>query len=140
MFSPACDARMRASEAKSSSSRVAPLAVLPPEVEAPGARRDPDLAVRSLAIDDHARVVGAGDGEDARLEIAVERIRALDRALDARELGVDAGVEFGLVHNEQMIRALLAALCLALALALCACGQKGPLKMPEPPRPAEPAK
>ena len=39
-----------------------------------------------------------------------------------------------------MIRALLYALALALALALGACGQKGPLKMPEPPKPAEPAK
>jgi predicted small lipoprotein YifL len=39
-----------------------------------------------------------------------------------------------------MIRAPLAALALALACALCACGQKGPLKLPEPPKPAEPAK
>jgi predicted small lipoprotein YifL len=29
---------------------------------------------------------------------------------------------------------------LALAFALAACGQKGPLKLPEPPKPAEPAK
>jgi predicted small lipoprotein YifL len=35
-----------------------------------------------------------------------------------------------------MIRALI----LVLAIALCACGQKGPLKLPEPPKPAEPAK
>ena len=39
-----------------------------------------------------------------------------------------------------MIRALLYALALALALALGACGQKGPVKIPEPPKPAEPAK
>jgi predicted small lipoprotein YifL len=37
-----------------------------------------------------------------------------------------------------MIRTL--ALAVALALALAACGQKGPLKMPEPPKPAEPTK
>ncbi|MBK7659492.1 MAG: lipoprotein [Betaproteobacteria bacterium] len=35
-----------------------------------------------------------------------------------------------------MIRALALA---ALALALLACGQKGPLKLPDPPRPAAPA-
>jgi predicted small lipoprotein YifL len=29
---------------------------------------------------------------------------------------------------------------LALACALSACGQKGPLKLPDPPKPAEPAK
>jgi predicted small lipoprotein YifL len=40
-----------------------------------------------------------------------------------------------------MIRAArLAATFLALALALAACGQKGPLKLPEPPAPAAPAK
>jgi predicted small lipoprotein YifL len=40
-----------------------------------------------------------------------------------------------------MIRAsLAAALALALAIALPACGQKGPLKLPEAPKPAEPAK
>jgi predicted small lipoprotein YifL len=32
------------------------------------------------------------------------------------------------------------AAALALALALAGCGQKGPLKLPEPPKPAEPAK
>jgi predicted small lipoprotein YifL len=37
-----------------------------------------------------------------------------------------------------MIRALLAAI--VASLALCACGQKGPLTLPEPPKPAEPAK
>jgi len=37
-----------------------------------------------------------------------------------------------------MIRAATAAL--AFALLLSACGQKGPLKLPEPPTPAEPAK
>jgi predicted small lipoprotein YifL len=37
-----------------------------------------------------------------------------------------------------MIRArAIAALFIALA-ALCACGQKGPLKLPEPPKPATP--
>jgi predicted small lipoprotein YifL len=35
-----------------------------------------------------------------------------------------------------MIRALL---LVAAALALCACGQKGPLKLPEPPPPAKSA-
>jgi predicted small lipoprotein YifL len=42
-----------------------------------------------------------------------------------------------------MIRAKsFAALATALALAFClaACGQKGPLKLPDPPKPAEPAK
>jgi predicted small lipoprotein YifL len=44
-----------------------------------------------------------------------------------------------------MIRAPFAAAIgvaatLALAFALAACGQKGPLKLPEPPKPAEPAK
>jgi predicted small lipoprotein YifL len=40
-----------------------------------------------------------------------------------------------------MIRAPFAlALAVALAFALPACGQKGPLKLPEPPKPAEPAK
>jgi predicted small lipoprotein YifL len=39
-----------------------------------------------------------------------------------------------------MIRVHAAAIALACALALAACGQKGPLKLPEPPRPAEPAK
>jgi predicted small lipoprotein YifL len=29
---------------------------------------------------------------------------------------------------------------LAFTFALAACGQKGPLKLPEPPKPAEPAK
>jgi predicted small lipoprotein YifL len=29
---------------------------------------------------------------------------------------------------------------LAIAVFLAACGQKGPLKLPEPPKPAEPAK
>jgi predicted small lipoprotein YifL len=39
-----------------------------------------------------------------------------------------------------MIRAaLLAATLIAAAFALAACGQKGPLKLPEPP-PAAPAK
>jgi predicted small lipoprotein YifL len=37
-----------------------------------------------------------------------------------------------------MIRALLAALAIACLAALPACGQKGPLKLPEPP-PAKPA-
>jgi len=37
-----------------------------------------------------------------------------------------------------MIRA--ATFALAFALLLSACGQKGPLKLPEPPKPAEPAK
>jgi predicted small lipoprotein YifL len=37
-------------------------------------------------------------------------------------------------------RALGIAAALALALAVSACGQKGPLKMPDPPKPAEPAK
>jgi predicted small lipoprotein YifL len=37
-----------------------------------------------------------------------------------------------------MIRALLAAAALAALAALAACGQKGPLKLPEPP-PAKPA-
>jgi predicted small lipoprotein YifL len=36
-----------------------------------------------------------------------------------------------------MIRALAAAS--ALAFVLAACGQKGPLKLPEPPKPAAPA-
>jgi predicted small lipoprotein YifL len=35
-----------------------------------------------------------------------------------------------------MIRALV---FLALALALAACGQKGPLRLPEPPKAASPA-
>jgi predicted small lipoprotein YifL len=35
-----------------------------------------------------------------------------------------------------MIRALAT---LALALALAACGQKGPLQLPDPPKPAAPA-
>jgi len=45
-----------------------------------------------------------------------------------------------------MIRAPLSraigvvAAALALAFALPGCGQKGPLKLPEPPKPAEPAK
>jgi predicted small lipoprotein YifL len=39
-----------------------------------------------------------------------------------------------------MIRIGALAFCLAIALALAACGQKGPLKLPEPPKPAEPAK
>jgi predicted small lipoprotein YifL len=34
----------------------------------------------------------------------------------------------------------VAAAAIALALALAACGQKGPLRLPEPPKPAEPAK
>jgi predicted small lipoprotein YifL len=33
-----------------------------------------------------------------------------------------------------------AAIALALAIVLPGCGQKGPLKLPEPPKPAEPAK
>ena len=40
-----------------------------------------------------------------------------------------------------MIRAARTlAVAAAIALALAACGQKGPLTLPEPPRPAEPAK
>jgi predicted small lipoprotein YifL len=40
-----------------------------------------------------------------------------------------------------MIRATtLAAIALALVLALPACGQKGPLKLPESAKPAEPGK
>ena len=43
-----------------------------------------------------------------------------------------------------MIRALfcmaIGGCLLALALTLSACGQKGPLKLPEAPQPAEPAK
>jgi predicted small lipoprotein YifL len=39
-----------------------------------------------------------------------------------------------------MIRIGALFLCLAIALALAGCGQKGPLKLPEPPQPAEPAK
>ena len=115
-------------------------------MEAAGARRDPDLAVGRLAVDDHARLIGAGDGEDAGLEVAVEALGALDGALDAREHGVDGAVEFGLVHNAGMIRAPFSraigvvAAALALAFALPGCGQKGPLKLPEPPKPAEPAK
>jgi predicted small lipoprotein YifL len=35
-----------------------------------------------------------------------------------------------------MIRATLTLAALALALSLAACGQKGPLKLPEPARPA----
>ena len=37
-------------------------------------------------------------------------------------------------------RAIGAAAAVALAIALAGCGQKGPLKLPEPPKPAEPAK
>ena len=65
----------------------------------------------------------------------------LGGALDAREDLVDGAVEFALVHGgskgcatlSRMIRALA---WIALALALGACGQKGPLKLPEPPKAA----
>jgi predicted small lipoprotein YifL len=38
------------------------------------------------------------------------------------------------------LEAIGVAAALALVLALAGCGQKGPLKLPEPPKPAEPAK
>ena len=37
-------------------------------------------------------------------------------------------------------RAIGIVAALALAFALAACGQKGPLRLPDPPKPAEPAK
>ena len=115
---------------------ITPAALAPREVEASGTRGDPDFAVRSLPVDDDSRAAGALQGEDAAFEIHVDGFQRLDRRFDAREHGVDGAMEFRFRHNARMIRALAAALAFALA-ALAGCGQKGPLKLPEPP-PAKP--
>src|SRR4051812_6887635 len=107
-------------------------------MEAPRSRRDPDLAVRRLPVDDDARGVRAGDRQDSRLEINVEAPACLDGPLDAREHRIDSAMEIALVHNAEMIRALACLAAIACAIAIAGCGQKGPLKLPEPP-PAKPA-
>jgi predicted small lipoprotein YifL len=38
-----------------------------------------------------------------------------------------------------MIRAILFAAAMAIVMGVVACGQKGPLKLPDPPKPATPA-
>src|SRR3954452_8654018 len=107
-------------------------------MEAPRSRRDPDLAVRRLPVDDDARGVRTGDREDSRLEIHVEAPARLDGPLDTRDVRVGGALEIALVHNAEMIRALACLAAISCAIAISGCGQKGPLKLPEPP-PANPA-
>ena len=52
------------------------------------------------------------------------------------DLIVDGAMEIRFVHNAGMIRALALVSALAALAVLAGCGQKGPLKLPDPPKSA----
>jgi len=119
--------------------RVAPNAIAMRVVEAAGARGDPDLAIGRLPVDDDAARIGAFHREDTLFERNIQPVVLVEGAVDAREHRLDSSMEIRFRHNARMIRALAAATLFALLAA--GCGQKGPLKLPDPPaQPATPAK
>src|SRR6185503_17787562 len=81
--------------------RIAPARAVPAEVKSAGARRDPDLARRAVAVDDDLRGVIELDLQHAaflQLEIDVDAAR-LERGLDALQRLRREALEFGVVEH-----------------------------------------
>ena len=116
-------------------------------MKASGARRDPDLAVGDVAVNDELAAIRAFNFQDAVVKAPVGIVviagkRGVERGTDGDKDGVGGGDESGVGSHKfrvigftAMLRHFRIAAVAAALLAAAGCGIKGPLVLPPPAAP-----
>ena len=116
-------------------------------MKASGARRDPDLAVGDVAVNDELAAIRAFNFQDAVVKAPVGIVviagkRGVERGTDGDKDGVGGGDEssvgshkFRVIGFTTMLRHFRIAAVAAALLAVAGCGIKGPLVLPPPAAP-----
>lgn len=116
-------------------------------MKASGARRDPDLAVGDVAVNDELAAIRAFNFQNAVVKAPVGIVviagkRGVERGTDGDKDGVGGGDESGVGSHKfrvigftTMLRHFRIAAVAAALLAAAGCGIKGPLVLPPPAAP-----